>query len=212
MRDNYNKQLKQLNNNMIEMGAMIEKSIEKAISALVKQDVENAKSAIEDDLEINQMEKTIESQCMKLILSQQPVASDLRIVSSALKMITDMERIGDHAADISEITIMLANQPYRVNLNKIEEMAKETMVMLVKSIESYVNKDVETARWVINNDDVVDRLFDEVKKEIIQFIREEAKDGEQASDLFMVAKYLERIGDHATNISEWVIYSITGER
>lgn len=212
MRDKYMKQLENLNNNMIEMGAMIEKSIENAISALVRQDVETAKKAIEYDAEIDEMEKNIENMCMKILLSQQPVASDLRTVSSALKMVTDMERIGDHAADISEITIMMADKPYRCKLEKIEKMAKETMIMLVQSIESYVNKDIEKAKAVINHDDIVDGLFDEVKKALIVAIKDDEEDGEQMADLLMVAKYLERIGDHATNISEWVIYSITGKR
>ena len=212
MRDKYMKQLENLNNNMIEMGAMIEKSIENAISALVRQDVETAKKAIEYDAEIDEMEKNIENMCMKILLSQQPVASDLRTVSSALKMVTDMERIGDHAADISEITIMIANKTYRCKLEKIEKMAKETMIMLVQSIESYVNKDIEKAKAVINHDDIVDGLFDEVKKALIVAIKDDDEDGEQMADLLMVAKYLERIGDHATNISEWVIYSITGKR
>lgn len=212
MRDKYMKQLENLNNNMIEMGAMIEKSIENAISALVRQDVETAKKAIEYDAEIDEMEKNIENMCMKILLSQQPVASDLRTVSSALKMVTDMERIGDHAADISEITIMMADKLYRCKLEKIEKMAKETMIMLVQSIESYVNKDIEKAKAVINHDDIVDGLFDEVKKALIVAIKDDDEDGEQMADLLMVAKYLERIGDHATNISEWVIYSITGKR
>ena len=212
MRDKYMKQLENLNNNMIEMGAMIEKSIENAISALVRQDVETAKKAIEYDAEIDEMEKNIENMCMKILLSQQPVASDLRTVSSALKMVTDMERIGDHAADISEITIMMADKPYRCKLEKIEKMPKETMIMLVQSIESYVNKDIEKAKAVINHDDIVDGLFDEVKKALIVAIKDDDEDGEQMADLLMVAKYLERIGDHATNISEWVIYSITGKR
>ena len=212
MRDKYMKQLENLNNNMIEMGAMIEKSIENAISALVRQDVETAKKAIEYDAEIDEMEKNIENMCMKILLSQQPVASDLRTVSSALKMVTDMERIGDHAADISEITIMMADKPYRCKLEKIEKMTKETMIMLVQSIESYVNKDIEKAKAVINHDDIVDGLFDEVKKALIVAIKDDDEDGEQMADLLMVAKYLERIGDHATNISEWVIYSITGKR
>ena len=202
MRDKYMKQLENLNNNMIEMGAMIEKSIENAISALVRQDVETAKKAIEYDAEIDEMEKNIENMCMKILLSQQPVASDLRTVSSALKMVTDMERIGDHAADISEITIMMADKPYRCKLEKIEKMAKETMIMLVQSIESYVNKDIEKAKAVINHDDIVDGLFDEVKKALIVAIKDDDEDGEQMADLLMVAKYLERIGDHATNISE----------
>ena len=189
------------------MGSMIEKSIETAIKALVNQDVDLARHAIEADEEIDRQERIIEDLCLKLLLQQQPVAKDLRLISSALKMITDMERIGDHASDISEITIALADQPYIKKL----EMAKETMIMLVGSIEAFVDKDLEKANEVIKRDDVVDDLFDKVKKELIQMIHENADKGEQAADLLMVAKYMERIGDHATNISEWVIFSITGE-
>ena len=211
MRNRFDRQLSTLNDELIEMGSMIEKSIETAIKALVNQDVDLARHAIEADEEIDRQERIIEDLCLKLLLQQQPVAKDLRLISSALKMITDMERIGDHASDISEITIALADQPYIKKLEHIQQMAKETMIMLVGSIEAFVDKDLEKANEVIKRDDVVDDLFDKVKKELIQMIHETADKGEQAADLLMVAKYMERIGDHATNISEWVIFSITGE-
>ena len=211
MRNRFDRQLSTLNDELIEMGSMIEKSIETAIKALVNQDVDLARHAIEADEEIDRQERIIEDLCLKLLLQQQPVAKDLRLISSALKMITDMERIGDHASDISEITIALADQPYIKKLEHIQQMAKETMIMLVGSIEAFVDKDLEKASEVIKRDDVVDDLFDKVKKELIQMIHENADKGEQAADLLMVAKYMERIGDHATNISEWVIFSITGE-
>ena len=211
MRNRFDRQLSTLNDELIEMGSMIEKSIETAIKALVNQDVDLARHAIEADEEIDRQERIIEDLCLKLLLQQQPVAKDLRLISSALKMITDMERIGDHASDISEITIALADQPYIKKLEHIQQMAKETMSMLVGSIEAFVDKDLEKANEVIKRDDVVDDLFDKVKKELIQMIHENADKGEQAADLLMVAKYMERIGDHATNISEWVIFSITGE-
>ena len=211
MRNRFDRQLSTLNDELIEMGSMIEKSIETAIKALVNQDVDLARHAIEADEEIDRQERIIEDLCLKLLLQQQPVAKDLRLISSALKMITDMERIGDHASDISEITIALADQPYIKKLEHIKQMAKETMIMLVGSIEAFVDKDLEKANEVIKRDDVVDDLFDKVKKELIQMIHENADKGEQAADLLMVAKYMERIGDHATNISEWVIFSITGE-
>ena len=211
MRNRFDRQLSTLNDELIEMGSMIEKSIETAIKALVNQDVDLARHAIEADEEIDRQERIIEDLCLKLLLQQQPVAQDLRLISSALKMITDMERIGDHASDISEITIALADQPYIKKLEHIQQMAKETMIMLVGSIEAFVDKDLEKANEVIKRDDVVDDLFDKVKKELIQMIHENADKGEQAADLLMVAKYMERIGDHATNISEWVIFSITGE-
>lgn len=210
MRNRFDRQLGTLNDELIEMGSMIEKSIETAIKALVNQDVDLARNAIEADEEIDRQERIIEDLCLKLLLQQQPVAKDLRLISSALKMITDMERIGDHASDISEITIALADQPYIKKLEHIQQMAKETMIMLVGSIEAFVDKDLEKANEVIKRDDVVDDLFDKVKKELIQMIHENADKGEQAADLLMVAKYMERIGDHATNISEWVIFSITG--
>ena len=173
-------------------------------------DVEKAKAAIKADDEIDHQERDIENLCLKLLLQQQPVARDLRQISSALKMITDMERIGDHAADISEITIMMAGKPYIKKLEHIQEMAKETMQMLVNAVDAYVEKDMQKAQDVIKRDDVVDDLFNQVKTELIQLIHEDADAGEQAADLLMVAKYFERIGDHATNISEWVIFSITG--
>ncbi|MDD7403384.1 MAG: phosphate signaling complex protein PhoU [Butyribacter sp.] len=211
MRNEFEKQLVTLNNEMIEMGSMIEKAIEKAIHALVNKDIEVAKEAIEADADIDQQEKKIEGLCLKLLLHQQPVAKDLRTVSSALKMITDMERIGDHAADISEITIYLAKENTKINLELIRKMAKETTVMLVGSIDAFVNKDVSQARDVIHQDDVVDSLFAQVKKAIVELIHTDSEISEQAMDLLMIAKYFERIGDHAVNISEWVIFSITGE-
>lgn len=192
------------------MGAMIESAIEKAVSALVNQDVEKAKEAVKGDDIINHQEKNIENLCLKLLLQQQPVARDLRQISAALKMITDMERIGDHAADISEITILLAGQPYLKKLEHIQEMAKETMQMIVNAVDAFVEKDKEKAIAVMKRDDVVDDLFDKVKKELIRLIHENPDNGEQAADLLMIAKYFERIGDHATNISEWVVFSITG--
>ena len=211
MRNRFDRQLSTLNDELIEMGSMIEKSIETAIKALVNQDVDLARHAIEADEEIDRQERIIEDLCLKLLLQQQPVAKDLRLISSALKMITDMERIGDHASDISEITIAQADQPYIKKLEHIQQMAKESMIMLVGSIEAFVDKDLEKANEVIKRDDVVDDLFDKVKKELTQMIHENADKCEQAADLLMVAKYMERIGDHATNISEWVIFSITGE-
>lgn len=211
MRNRFDRQLEQLNTEMTEMGAMIEQAIETAVTALVTQDVEKAKKAIEADDEIDRQEREIESLCLKLLLQQQPVAKDLRQISSALKMITDMERIGDHAADISEITIALSDQAYIKKLEHIQEMAKETMQMLIRAVDAFVEKDKEKAEAVIKQDDVVDELFAKVKKDLIALIYENPENGEQAADLLMVAKYFERIGDHATNISEWVIFSIIGK-
>ena len=211
MRNRFDRELIHLNDEMIEMGSLIEKAIEMAISALVNQNVELAKQTIEMDTEIDEKEREIEHLCLKLLLQQQPVAKDLRVISSALKMITDMERIGDQASDISEITIQLAKQKYIKELKRIQDMAKEASLMLVKSIEAFVNKDIVLAGEVIGKDDIVDDLFMQVKEELIQLISENRDNGEQATDFLMIAKYLERIGDHATNIAEWVIFSITGE-
>lgn len=211
MRNRFDRQLVQLNNELIEMGGMIEKAISDTVKALVNQDIELVSNVIEYDEEIDHQEREIEQLCLKLLLQQQPVAKDLRLISAALKMITDMERIGDHATDISEITIELSKESYIKKLDHIQQMAKETMVMLVQSVEAFVNKDMDKARAVIAHDDVVDDLFNKVKAELIAMIHEDVNAGEQASDLLMAAKYFERIGDHATNISEWVIFSITGQ-
>ena len=211
MRIRFDEQLKQLNKEMINMGTMIEKSIGDAVKALMKQDVELAQNVMASDEEIDRTERKIEDLCLRLLLQQQPVARDLRNISAALKMVTDMERIGDHATDISELAIVLSEKTYVKKLDHIEEMARETMVMLIQSLEAYVEKDLDKAQKVIAHDDVIDDLFEEVKQELIELIRNHADEGEQAVDLLMVTKYFERIGDHATNIAEWVIFSITGQ-
>ncbi len=211
MRNRFDRQLKTLNDELIEMGSMIEKSIEQSLVALITQNVEKAKKVIAYDAEIDRQEREIESLCMKLLLQQQPVASDLRLISSALKMITDMERIGDQASDIAELAIFMADQPYIKDLKHINQMGQETMVMVVSSVDAFVEKDLQKAQKVLAHDDIVDELFNEVKKELIEMIHKNKDLGEQAADLLMIAKYFERIGDHATNIAEWVIYSITGK-
>lgn len=211
MRNQFDRQLNTLNGELIQMGHMIEQAIENAIEAIMHRDVAKAKKNMEFDSEVDQQEKDIETLCMKLLMKQQPVARDLRLISAALKMITDMERIGDQAADISELTISLAGVKELPEMDKIQKMSQETMLMVVKSIEAFVAKDLEMAEKVIRRDDVVDRLFDEMKAELIRLIQERAACAEVAADLLMVAKYFERIGDHATNIAEWVIYSINGK-
>ena len=181
----------------------------------MKQDVELAQKVMAGDEEIDRTERKIEDLCLRLLLQQQPVARDLRNISAALKMVTDMERIGDQASDIAELSLQLAivlsEKTYVKKLHHIEEMARETMVMLIQSLEAYVEKDLDKAQKVIAHDDVIDDLFEEVKQELIELIRNHADEGEQAVDLLMVTKYFERIGDHATNIAEWVIFSITGQ-
>lgn len=208
MRSKFDEQLQELNNEMIEMGRMIVQSIAMAIEALTNKDEKLAKQIMEGDSEIDRAQKRIESICFQLLIRQQPVAKDLRVVTAAMKMVTDMERIGDHAADISEMTILMGRGSRIGDFSHISRMSSETMRMLNHSIEAYVEKDREKAREVIRQDDIVDELFDQVKRDIIGLIRRNPGDGEEATDLLMVAKYFERIGDHATNIAEWVIYSL----
>lgn len=210
MKNSFDRQLEVLNGKLIEMGSLIEQAIEQAVKALMNCDVELARKTIEFDSVIDEQEREIENCCFKLLLKQHPVARDLRLISSALKMVTDMERIGDHAEDISELTILLAKYSYRNELDFIQKMSKETMVMVVDAIQAFVEHDEEKARAVIQHDDIVDSLFLQAKRELIQEIKEHPDEGEQAADLLMAAKYFERIGDHATNIAEWVVYSITG--
>lgn len=209
MRSRFDEQLKLLKTQMIQMGALCETAISNATKALTDGDMELAKRAIAADEDIDQKEKDIENICLRLLLQQQPVAGDLRQISSALKMITDMERIGDQAADIAEIT-MLANIKTTNNTNHITEMAKATIKMVTDSIDAYVRQDLRLARAVIEYDDHVDNLFDMIKLDMIRLINEDADNGEYAIDMMMIAKYFERIGDHATNIAEWVEFSITG--
>ncbi len=211
MRNKFDEQLILLNNQLIEMGGLIEEAIENAVTALINQDVEIAKKVIQFEGEINEKEKYIENLCLKLLLQQQPVASDLRLISSALKMITDMERIGDQAEDIAELTVFLSRKPYIKKLESIPKMGKAAVKMVNDSIDAYVHKDLDLAMSVIAYDDIMDKLFDTVKENLINLIQINTENGEQAIDLIMVAKYFERIGDHAVNIAEWVVYSITGE-
>ena len=206
----YEMELQKLNASLLEMGEMIRMASGGAVTALLEFDHDKAREIIAYDEQIDRQNREIEQQCYTLLLSQQPVAGDLRMVSAALKMTTDMERIGDHAADISEIELMLENLP-TLSCAPIRQMATETSVMLIKSLEAFAQRDEEKANWVIGRDDVVDDLFDTVKSELIEAIRQNADNGEAATDLLMAAKYFERIGDHATNIAQWAIFSITGE-
>ena len=208
MRTKFDEQLNMLNQEMMHMGTLIEDSIQKAVEALIRQDSGLAGKIMEGDNEVDREMKRIEDICFQLLMQQQPVARDLRVISAAMKMVTDMERIGDHAADISEITMMLSGKPYTQNLDIIKQMATETVLMLIRSIEAYVEKDKEKAQFVIDHDDVVDALFDDAKQKLIELIKMDSVDGEEAIDLVMVAKYFERIGDHAVNISEWVQFAL----
>ncbi len=211
MRNRFDHELENLNLEIIKMGGLIETSIETSARGFIQQDVELLKKVNELELEIDDMEKTIESHCMKLLLQQQPVAADLRLISTALKMITDMERIGDNAEDIAEISKYLVDQKFIKDIEHIPMMAEATIKMVKNSVDAFVNKDKELAIEVCKSDDIVDDLFKVVKNELIEMINKDVKNGEQAIDLLMIAKYFERIGDHAQNIAEWVIFSITGE-
>ena len=209
MRNRFDEQLFELNREIIEMGALCEEAIASAAKALTIGDVELAANVKKNSSSIDQMERDIESRCMKLLLHQQPVARDLRLISAALKMITDMERIGDQAEDIADIVTSLNGHTMK-GMEMIEDMARATIEMVTESVDAFVKKDVALAEQVIARDDVVDDYFSRVKCDIITMIAENPVDGEFALDLLMIAKYFERIGDHATNIAEWVIYSITG--
>ena len=209
MREKFDRQLEKLNHMLIEMGALIEEAIKKSVQALKKHDVGLANTVIAGDTGIDELENDIEKLSLKLLLQQQPVAGDLRLISSALKMITDMERIGDQAADIAEITTMLANLPL-TRLDHITRMAEATSRMVTQSIDAFVKKDLALANEVRAMDDVVDELFTLVKDDVIRLIQSDKAESEQAVDLLMIAKYFERIGDHAENIAEWAEYSIMG--
>lgn len=209
MRSRFDEQLSLLNTEMIRMGALCEEVIALAVTALSKGDPRTAAQVAQLDKEIDQKERDIESLCMKLLLQQQPVARDLRQISAALKMITDMERIGDQAGDIAEIITFLNGRTADEH-SQIREMANATIKMVTDSVEAYVKKDIALAEQVIADDDIVDGYFDTVKNGLIKMIAENPIDGEYALDLLMISKYFERIGDHAVNIAGWVLFSISG--
>ena len=183
MRNRFDEQLEQLNNHLLEMGALIERSIENATQAMINQDVEAAKASVTADHEVDQKEREIEALCLKLLLQQQPVARDLRLISAALKMITDMERIGDQAADIAGIVSYIAREPYIKELVHLPQMGRNAIAMVRGSLDAYVNKDLDLARKVMGMDDAIDRLFDIVKDELIDHIRSDASTGSQAVEI-----------------------------
>lgn len=203
-------QLSELNVKLVEMCAFVEGAVNDAKTALLNQDKELAMDVIKRDNTTNQMEKAIEAQCMQIIMRQQPVAKDFRQVTAILKIITDLERIGDQAEDIAEIVMMLEDKPFYKTLEHIPRMFEETVSMLKQAIDSFVISNKELAKDVRRRDDIIDDLFDVVKGETITYIRKDVNNAEQAIDLLQIAKYLERIGDHAENIAEWVVYTHTG--
>jgi len=212
MRKRFEDQLNELNRLITKMGEQLSEALTTMSEALVKRDIELAKKVIVNDLTVDEMEKEIEQLCMRLLMQQQPVAGDLRIISSALKIITDMERIGDHAADISDNIIYMSKDDYTPHIGDIITMVDKAGNMVKDSVRAFVQKDLELAKEVLKRDDDVDALFLKVKLELIDKLRKDAAFGEQALDLMMNAKYLERIGDHAENIAEWVVFTITGDR
>jgi len=208
MRLKFNEQLRMLNSEMIIMSTMIETAIRDAIDALFSQNVEKARRIMKEDELVDREQKKIENICFQLLIQQQPVARDLRNITAAMKMVTDMERIGDHAADISELTILMAGSPYQLKVDNIRKMSVETMTMLIHAVEAYVEQDMVKAKEVIEHDDIVDDLFVKVKADLIEVMQKNSDHEEHAADLLMVNKYLERVGDHATNIAEWVIFAL----
>ncbi|NLE20266.1 MAG: phosphate signaling complex protein PhoU [Clostridiales bacterium] len=216
MRTRFDEQLQRLNTEMITMGSMIERAIETAGALISTRDQEVAQKLRDGDNEVDRKEREIESMCLRLILMQQPVARDLRLISAALKMITDMERIGDQASDIAEILCMPVKGERLTFPAHLENMAQETSRMVHKAIDAYVARDLALARQVMEDDDIVDDLFDQVKVELMGVLNDycvtgEHPDGMQLLDMLMIAKYFERSADHAVNIAEWVEFAVTGE-
>ena len=210
MRNRFDKQLQLLDEQLTHMGELCEIAISNPTKALQEGNLEQAKAIMDADEEIDQMEKDIERLCLKLLLQQQPVAKDLRRISAALKMITDMERIGDQTADIAEI-VLSSKHNTATDIKEIGTMAAAASKMVRESVTAYVTKDLELAKNVMEADDYVDHLFNTIRDELVEYIRSaKGENGKRIFDLIMVTKYLERIGDHATNIAEWVEFSITG--
>lgn len=212
MREYFDTELANLNNQLIGMGTLVESAIKNAVEIIANNSAELLDKAREQEELINTSERKIQNHCIRLLLHQAPVANDLRKVSSALKMITDLERIGDQAIDIAEVSQYIKSRNTVINVTHIDEMANQTSKMVTLAIDAFVKKDFDLAKTVSKSDDVIDELFDKVKKETVEIIQRDKALGEEAIDLMMIAKYLERIGDHAVNIAEWVAFSITGSR
>ena len=212
MREYFDTELANLNNQLIGMGTLVESAIKNAVEIIANNSAELLDKAREQEELINTSERKIQNHCIRLLLHQAPVAHDLREVSSALKMITDLERIGDQAIDIAEVSQYIKSRNNVINVTHIDEMANQASKMVTLAIDAFVKKDFDLAKKVSESDDVIDKLFDKVKEETVEIIQRDKALGEQAIDLMMIAKYLERIGDHAVNIAEWVAFSITGSR
>ena len=211
MRKTFDAELQELNYEMIDMAAAAEDAIDVVTESLASGDDEAAKSAVEVTRHMDEMERDIENRCLRLPLQQQPVARDLRTISAALKMVTDLQRIGDQCSNIAEISLLLTGQKQTSALAHIRTMSQKAGVMVKRAIFAYVNRDTDAARAVIALDDEIDELFRTIKAELVELIVENRQEADQAIDLIIIAKYLERIGDHAVNIAQWVEYSLTGQ-
>lgn len=211
-RQGYDQELEGLRQDLLHMGQLVSDSIAQAVDSLAKQDIELARKVILGDDAIDKWEQDIEDKCMVLIARQQPLARDLRIIGTGLKITTDLERIGDHAYDIANVTLRLAKQPLIKPLVDIPRMAGMAQKMLNDSLEAYVNLDISLAESICQADDEVDNLYQQVFRELLTFMMEDPRTISQATQLLFVARYLERMADHSTNIAEWTIYLVTGSR
>lgn len=210
MRKQYDLELDELNTLLIKMAAMVEQAVSDAMTALKNRDKDLAISVSNNDRDVDRMERQIEDMCLMLLLKQQPVAGDLRFISAALKIITDLERIGDHAQDICEISLTMDDKPLSVTTDLITCMFEESTAMIKMAVDAFITKDEDLATQCINHDDVVDDLFVQVREKLINKLQSGQDDPEESVDLLQIAKYLERVGDHAQNIGEWVVFSLTG--
>lgn len=211
-RKSYHQELDELQEEILKMGTLVEEAINNAVTALKERDLDLAQRVIDEDDIIDEMELEVEQKCLKLLALQQPMAVDLRIIGTALKIITDLERIADHATDIAKTTIRLQGQPYIKPLIDIPRMAELVQKMVRTALDAYVSQDAETARDMIKLDDEVDHLYKQIFRELLTYMMQDPSTINQATYLLFVASYLERVGDHATNLGEWVIYMVTGER
>jgi phosphate transport system protein len=210
MRRSFDQQLQVLHDALLCMGTLVERSIQSAVASLIGRDLREAQFAIDNDPAIDRMENEIEGHCLMLILRHQPVARDLRLIAAVLKMTTDLERIGDQAADISGIVKKMGDEPFIKKLVHLPQMAESALEMLSMSLDAFVRGDAELARAAMPMDDHIDELFETIRKELIEILHKNGKDAEQALNLLMIAKYFERIGDHAQNIAEWAEFAVTG--
>jgi phosphate transport system protein len=211
-RTSFDEELKNLQNELIKMGTFVSESIDRAVASLANRDVELAKIVVMDDEIIDKYEQDIETRCLKLLATRQPMAVDLRTIGTALKIVTDLERMGDHASDIAKITIRLNGEPLIKPLVDIPRMAHISQIMVRESLEAFINQDIDLAYSMIERDNEVDSLYSQIFRELLTYMMEDPKTIKQATYLLFVAQFLERIGDHATNLGEWVIYMITGEK